>query len=66
METSSKTQKLKTGLSKPTELPEDTDYRGIAGSASLNATSPEAHSDSTEDGVTSDETGENNPLVRGI
>jgi hypothetical protein len=66
MEISSKTQKLNTGFSKPTELPEDTDYRGIAGSASLNATSPEEHSDSVEKGATSDETGENNPLVRGI
>jgi len=66
METSSKTQKLKTGSSKPTELPEDTDYRGVAGSASLNATSPEAHSDSLNKRATSDETGEDNPLVRGI
>jgi len=66
METSSKAQKLKTGLSKPTELPEDTDYRGIAGSTSLNATAAKEHSYSTEKETASDETGEENPLARGI
>ena len=66
METTSKNQQLPTGLSKPVELPEDTDYRGIAGSASLNASKSADKDGLSEEETESDQTDENNPLVRGI
>jgi hypothetical protein len=48
-------------LKKETELQADTDYRGIAGSASLNATKKEIHAEKDKDPATDNE----NPLTPG-
>ncbi|MDQ0638357.1 hypothetical protein QF042_001922 [Pedobacter sp. W3I1] len=52
------------GLKKETELDEETDYRGIAGSASLNAPKKEIKLDPSDDEER--EQDNQNPLIRGI
>jgi hypothetical protein len=55
-----------TSLPKETELPENTDYRGIAGKGSLSSDqkAPE-HSEASKEEENNEET-DNNPLIRGI
>lgn len=51
-------------LEKPTELGEDIDYRGIGGSASLNAKTKEI--DLEDSAANKDDQDLQNPLIRGI
>jgi len=55
-----------TSLPKETELPENTDYRGIAGKGSLSSDpkAPEYNQASREEDI--QEETDNNPLIRGI
>ncbi|CAH0126954.1 MULTISPECIES: hypothetical protein [unclassified Pedobacter] len=55
-----------TSLPKETELPENTDYRGIAGKGSLiNDPKTPEHSEASSEEDNNKET-DNNPLIRGI
>jgi hypothetical protein len=54
------------GLKKETELDRETDYRGIAGSASLNASKKKIKLGDTADEDKDEDQDTQNPLIRGI
>jgi hypothetical protein len=67
MESNQKETIPQTIIPKETELPENADYRGIAGKASLNSDplAPAENAPSADADNTNEET-DNNPLIRGI
>jgi hypothetical protein len=66
MESSPKNQQLPTGLPKETELPKDTDYRGIAGSGSINASNLSDNNTAEGKRTPSDPKDDDSPLAREI
>lgn len=55
-----------TNLPKETELPENTDYRGIAGKGSLCSDQKETEQSQASGQEDHNEETDNNPLIRGI